>query len=180
MSDILDDTIEKAKKNLMAREKLSKEELEKRAKKIALAAIFYGDLKNSRENNIIFDIDRFLAFEGDTGPYLLYSYARASSILRRVKLKKAMKIIDLKKEEIKLLKKIDGFGKVIEKAYNQLAPNLIANYCYELAQTFNEFYHGCPVLGSAEEGFRLKLVDSFRVVMKNGLDLLGIGVLEEM
>ena len=107
MSDILDDTIEKAKKNLMAREKLSKEELEKRAKKIALAAIFYGDLKNSRENNIIFDIDRFLAFEGDTGPYLLYSYARASSILRRVKLKKAMKIIDLKKEEIKLLKKIE-------------------------------------------------------------------------
>ena len=180
MSDILDDTIERARKNLMAREKLTKEELEKRAKKIALAAIFYGDLKNSRENNIIFDIDRFLAFEGDTGPYLLYSYARASSILRRVKLKKAMKIIDLKKEEIKLLKKIDGFGKVIEKAYNQLAPNLIANYCYELAQTFNEFYHGCPVLGSAEEGFRLKLVDSFRVVMKNGLDLLGIGVLEEM
>ena len=95
-------------------------------------------------------------------------------------LNKGAKIIDLKKEEIKLLKKIDIFGDVVERAYDQLAPNLIANYCYELAQTFNEFYHGCPVLGSAEEGFRLKLIDAFRVVMKKGLGLLGIDVLEEM
>jgi len=180
MQEILDEVIEKATKNLSDREKLSKKELEIRARKIALAAIFYGDLKNSRENNMIFDVDKFLSFEGDTGPYLLYSYARASSIVRKVKSKKAVKILDLKDAEIKLLKKIDSFEDIIVKAYEHLAPNLIANYAFELSQTFNEFYHSCPVMGSAEEGFRLKLVDAFRITLKKALDLLGIEVLEEM
>jgi arginyl-tRNA synthetase len=61
-----------------------------------------------------------------------------------------------------------------------LAPNLIANYCFELAKDFNEFYHACPVLGNDKEGFRLAIVGAFRDVMKKGLDLLGIDVLEEM
>jgi len=180
MKDVLNEVVEKAKKNLLAREKLAKGELEERAKKIALAAIFYGDLKNSRENNVVFDVDRFLSFEGDTGPYLLYSYARASSIVRRVKSKKAVKILDLKDAEVRLLKKIDLFGAVVSRAYDSLAPNLVANYCYELASLFNEFYHSCPVLGSDEEGFRLKLVDAFRITLKNALGLLGIETVEEM
>ncbi|MCK5321571.1 arginine--tRNA ligase [Candidatus Pacearchaeota archaeon] len=180
MEEILNEVIEKAKKNLSEREDLSKKELVKRAKKIALAAIYYGDLKNSRENNMIFDVDKFLSFEGDTGPYLLYSYARASSIIRKVKSKKTVKIVDLKNTEIKLLKKVNSFEEVITNAYKQLAPNLIANYSFELSQIFNEFYHDCPVLGSIEEGFRLKLVDAFRTTLKKSLDLLGIDVLEEM
>ncbi len=180
MEEILNEVIEKAKKNLSEREDLSKKELVKRAKKIALAAIYYGDLKNSRENNMIFDVDKFLSFEGDTGPYLLYSYARASSIIRKVKSKKTVKIVDLKNTEIKLLKKVNSFEEVITNAYKQLAPNLIANYSFELSQIFNEFYHDCPVLGSIEEGFRLKLVDAFRTTLKKSLELLGIDVLEEM
>ena len=180
MRDILNKVVEKAKVNLRERESLPVKVLDERAKKIALAAIFYGDLKNFRGNNMIFDIDKFLASEGDTGPYLLYSYARASSISRKVKRRKIMKIIDLKNSEIKLLKKIDGFEEVVKKAYEHLAPNLIANYCFELAQMFNEFYHSCPVLGSDEEGFRLKLVDTFRITLKKGLELLGIESVEEM
>lgn len=180
MKDILDDVVERAKKNLSEREKLDKKELNVRARKIALAAIFYGDLKNSRENNIVFDVDRFLASEGDTGPYLLYSYARASSIIRKVKSKAKVEIGELEDSEIRLLKKIDGLGNVVRKAYENLAPNSIANYCFELAQIFNEFYHSCPVLGSEAEGFRLKLVDAFRVVLGKGLGLLGIEVVEEM
>ena len=82
--------------------------------------------------------------------------------------------------EVRLLKKIDGFEDVVGKAYVGLAPNLVANYCFELASLFNEFYHACPVLGGEEEGFRLKLVEAFRVVMGKGLDLLGIDKLEEM
>ena len=180
MSDILDEVIDKAKKNLLARDNVPKKELEERARKIALAAIFYGDLKNNRENNMIFDVDKFLSFEGDTGPYLLYSYARASSIIRKVKSKAVVKILDLKEQEIKLLKKIDSFEEIVEKAYENLAPNLIANYSFELAQMFNEFYHACPVLGSDEEGFRLKLVDAFRITLKKALGLLGIETIEEM
>ena len=180
MQDILDETIEIAKKNLLEREKLSKKELEQRALKIAVAAILYNDLKNSLENNIVFDINRFLEFEGNTGPYLLYSYARASSIIRKIKKKKPLKILDLKKQEIALLKKINNFGEVVEIAYKNLAPNVIANYCYELAKLFNEFYHECPVMGSVEEGFRVRLVEAFRITLKKALDLLGIDVLERM
>jgi len=137
-------------------------------------------LKQSPKKTIIFDPRADVAFEGDTGPYLLYSYARASSIIRKVKSKAKVKILDLKEQEIKLLKKIDFFPQIVEKAYGNLAPNLIANYVFELAQIFNEFYHSCPVMGSESEGFRLKLVDAFRITLKKGLDLLGIETIEEM
>ncbi len=180
MKDILDEVIKKAKKNLLKREKLNDKVLNERARKIALSAIFYGDLKNSRENNMVFDVDKFLSFEGDSGPYLLYSYARASSIVKKVKSNKTVKIIGLKNSEIRLLKKIDSFEDVVAKAYKTLSPNLIANYSFELAQMFNEFYHSCPVLGSDEEGFRLKLVDAFRITFGKSLELLGIEVVEEM
>ncbi|MFH0711913.1 MAG: arginine--tRNA ligase [archaeon] len=182
MKDIFNEVVEKAKKSLLERGKLSSRELGLRARKIALAAIFYGDLKNSRENNMVFDADKFLSFEGDTGPYLLYSYARASSILKNrrgfgFRVSGFSKLEDV---EVKLLKKIDFFGEVVERAYENLAPNLVANYCFELATLFNEFYHSCPVIDSREEGFRLAIVSKFKEVLGKGLGLLGIETLEEM
>ncbi|MCK5449497.1 arginine--tRNA ligase [Candidatus Pacearchaeota archaeon] len=180
--DLITETQEIAKKGIESRatEKLNKKELEDRSLKIALSAIKYSLLKVDIRRGIIFNPNEALAFEGDTGPYLLYSYARASSILKKVKNKKTIKILDLKDTEIKLLKKINSFEDTITKAYENLAPNLIANYAFELSQIFNEFYHDCPVLGSIEEGFRLKLVNAFRITLKKSLDLLGIDVLEEM
>ena len=180
--DLIDETASIAKKGIVDRSvnKVGKKDLEDRSLKIALAAIRYALLKVDIYKKIVFNPKESLSFEGDTGPYLLYSYARASSINRKVKSKKPMKIIDLKNSEIALLKKIDGFEDVVKKAYENLAPNLVANYCFELAQMFNEFYHSCPVLGSDEEGFRLKLVDAFRVTLKKGLTLLGIETIEEM
>jgi arginyl-tRNA synthetase len=180
MKNILEEVINKAEKNLSEKTNLQSKELKRRAVKVAIAAILYGDLKNSPNNNIIFDADKFLNFEGDTGPYLLYSYARANSIIKKVKQRKGIKIIDLKNSEIVLVKKINEFPDIVKKSYEQLAPSIIANYSFELAQIFNEFYHACPVLGSDEEGLRLKLVDGFRIVLKKSLDLLGIEVLEEM
>ncbi len=196
MKDVLDEVVEKAKLRLTfsggrlqvvgGRRRGAKEEEKEsnlKARKIALAAIFYGDLKNFRESNVVFDIDRFLSFEGDTGPYLLYSYARASSILGKVKSKKReLEVGSWKLEvpEIRLLKKIDSFGEIVVKAYENLVPNLVANYCFELATLFNEFYHSCPVIGSEEESFRLALVKKFGEVLKSGLELLGIETLEEM
>jgi len=156
--------------------------LQRRANKVAIAAIFYGDLKNNRINNMIFDIDRFVSFEGDTGPYLLYSYARASSILEKAKKQKLKKseFEDFEESESRLLKKISDFKDIVLKAYSTLSPSVIANYSYELSQIFNEFYSECPVIGSEKEEFRLKLVDAFRQVLKNSLYLIGIDVLERM
>ena len=159
---------------------LRKEEMNRRSLKIALAAIKYTLLKVDIKKRIIFNPKEALAFEGDTGPYILYSYARANSIIRKVKSKKPVKIIDLKDKEIALLKKIDGLNDLIKSAYKNLAPSLVANYAYELSQLFNEFYHDCPVMGSVEEGFRLKLVGAFRIALGKALDLLGIEALEEM
>lgn len=182
MKEVINETYEIAKKNLISRgAKLSDLDLEHRARAIALAAIIYGDLKNFRENDVVFDLDKFLEFEGNTGPYLLYSYARASSILRKVKNKKTkMELFDLSKEENALLTKIGNYPQIVQKAYEELAPNLIANYSYELAQMFNEFYHAHVVLGSKEEAFRLKLIEAFRNVLKSSLNLLGIEPLDEM
>lgn len=182
MKEVIRETFELAKEGLRKRtNELSDKELEKRARSVALAAIIYGDLKNNRESDSVFDIERFLEFEGNTGPYLLYSYARASSIIRKVKKSKAkLEIFDLSKEEGALLTKIESFPVIVKKAYEELAPNLIANYAFELCQMFNEFYHAHQVLGSKEEGFRLKLIEAFRNVLKKSLNLLGIEELEEM
>jgi len=179
--DLIEQVKKQAKKSLIEKSsKMNKKELERRALIIAMAALKYHLLKIDMKKNTVFDTKEALRFEGDTGPYLLYTYARASSILRKVKSTKPVKIIDLKEKEIALLKKIDSFNEVILRAYGELAPNLIANYSYELSKLFNEFYHDCPVLGSIEEGFRLKLVEAFRIVSKKALDLLGIDALEEM
>ncbi len=182
MKEVIHETYEIAKKKLLEHgESLSELDLDHRARAIALAAIIYGDLKNFRENDMVFDLDKFLEFEGNTGPYLLYSYARASSILRKVKSKKMkVEIFDLSKQETALLTKLQNFPDVVSQAYNQLAPNLIANYAFELSQIFNEFYHEHAVLGSKEEAFRLELIKAFRNVLKSALNLLGITELEEM
>jgi arginyl-tRNA synthetase len=181
MKNIIDETASLAKKEIKKRfPKISKKELEKRALKIAIAAIFYGDLKNNRSNNMIFDIKRFVSFEGDTGPYIQYSYARASSILKKITNKNKFKIFELKPKEINLVKKLSQFPEVVLNSYKNLNPAIIANYCYQLAQIFNEFYHTCPVIGSEQESFRLALVESFRQVLRNSLKLLGIETIEEM
>lgn len=181
LKDILDETSSLAKKEILKRSgKISKEELEKKSLKIAIAAIFYGDLKNNRTNNIAFDIKKFISFEGDTGPYILYSYARAGSILEKAPEQKKFEVHELEEKELDLVKKLSQFPEVVVSAYRSLSPSLIANYSYQLAQTFNEFYHACKVIGSEQEAFRLALVEAFRQVLKNSLKLLGIETVEEM
>ena len=182
--DLIDKTEKIAKEGIINRATGEVGDLDERVRRIALAAIKYSLLKVDVHRSIVFDVLKALSFEGDTGPYLLYSYARASSILRKVE-GRCQKSdvgcqVELGDSEIKLLKKIDSFEDVVVRAYEGLAPNLVANYCFELAKDFNEFYHACPVLGDENEGFRLALVGAFRVVMGKGLDLLGIGTLEEM
>ncbi len=177
--DLIEDTKKLALEGLKQRD-ASGDDLKERALKISLAAIKYHLLKVDYRKKIVFNPKEALAFEGDTGPYLLYSYARASSIIRKVKQNKEVTYSTFQPIEILLLKKIGNFEEVVKKAYLNSAPNLIANYSYSLAKLFNEFYHSCPVVSSDNEGFRLKLVDKFRDTLKVSLNLLGIEVLEEM
>lgn len=181
MEDILEETISLAKSEINKRETLPEKALLERAKAIARAAIIYGDLKNYRSQDVIFDVSRFLEFEGNTGPYLLYSYARSKSILAKAKYKsKKVKANNISDNEKHLITELSAFPGVVQKSFDELAPNLIANYAYQLSQKFNEFYHSNKVIGSEEEQFRLSLVSAFSIVLKNALSLLGIETLEKM
>ena len=111
----------------------------------------------------------------------MYSYARALSILLKSKNKiKNFEIKKIEESELKLVKKLSQFPETVINAYNDLNPSLIANYSYELAQIFNEFYHSSKVIGSKKESYRLAVVKSFRYVLKNSLNLLGIEILDRM
>ena len=181
IKDILEETVSLAKEEIKKRlPSIPKIKLEKRALQIAIAAIFYGDLKNNSSKDIIFDIKKFILFEGDTGPYIQYSYARASSIIKKTKNQDKFKVYSLEPKELELVKKLSQFPGVIMTSYKNLAPSVLANYSYQLAKIFNEFYHVCPVIGSKQEAFRLALVQAFRQILKNSLQLLGIDVIEEM
>jgi arginyl-tRNA synthetase len=180
--DLIEETRVLAEEGIKSRlsGKMDGDEIYSRSMKIALAAIKYTLLKVDIHRGIVFNPESSLSFEGDTGPYLLYSYARANSILGKVDRDSVVNIFDMKSEESRLLKKVNSFEEVLEKSYRQMAPNLIANYCFELSQIFNEFYHACPVVGSKEEGFRIKLVNAFKITLGKALELLGIETLEEM
>jgi len=169
------------KKNLDSRAKLSKKELESRSLIIALSAIKYLLLKVDSKKNMLFNPKESINFEGDTGPYLLYSYARANSILKKANSKtKSFLVTELEPVEIELVKKLSQFPEVVFSSYKNYNPSLIANYSYELSKIFNEFYHACPVIHSLQKNFRLKLIESFKIVLKNSLNLFGIETLEEM
>lgn len=161
---------------------LSEEELENRSLKIALAAIKYTLLKTNIFKSMVFNPKESISFEGDTGPYLLYSYARASSILEKIDSnsknnKKVQKINDY---EYELIKKISNFTNILKNAADEFNPSIIARYCHDLSQTFNEFYHACPVLKSDNAGIRIKLVKAFLITLEKSLALLGIDVLKKM
>ena len=163
---------------------LGKKETNKRAHAIAMAALRYYFLKVERTRDVTFKPEESLAFEGDTGPYLLYTYARARSILRKAKETKKkthrLNTLQMTDKEKQLILHLSKFPETVHAAHASLAPNLIANYAFQLAQLFNEFYHTHPVIGSPEERFRLLLVDASSQVLKNALALLNISVLEKM
>lgn len=169
-----------------AREELKKrhdEADEESAKVIAYGAVKYGILRVSPEKNVTFDWEHALSFEGETAPYIQYAYARISSILKKDKInpKADLKLL-IEKEEDELIKALSNFPEVILKATSELHPHLIANYVYSLAQKFNEYYHKHNILKSDKKikDARLLLISAIGQVLKNGLDLLGISVLEKM
>ncbi|MBD3164703.1 arginine--tRNA ligase [Candidatus Woesearchaeota archaeon] len=180
-SDFRKELVDFAKKEIKKRHrKLSEKELEKRALAIAIASMKYSMLKQNPNKEIIFNKEESVNFEGNTGPYLQYSYARASSIIRKGDKAGRLAIPELHEKEILLLKRIAELPSMVGKAASSLNPGIIANYSYKLAQDFNEFYTACKVIGSEEEAFRIRLVQAFRQALKNSLDLLGIDALERM
>lgn len=155
------------------------------AKKVGIGAIVFTYLKNSRERDIVFDWKEMLSFEGETGPYVQYTYARANSILT-----KAGEIggeADFSKlnaaEEFELAKTLEGFQKAIFLAIDKLEPSVVTRYVIEVAKAFNKFYNSHQVLNLEDEGLkvaRLQLISATCQVIKNALNLIGLDVVEKM
>ncbi|MFZ2664185.1 MAG: arginine--tRNA ligase [Patescibacteria group bacterium] len=164
--------------------------LKETSKKVALAAYRYGMLKVDSKQDIVFDYSKVTKFEGNTGPYLMYSYARAKSLLEKAGIGDEEMDFNLKlfgdtelvEKETSILRSIYQFPEVVLESADNFMPHVIANYLYDLAQRFNSFYADTPVLNAKEETkeFRLALVKGFSQVIKNGLSLLGIDVVEKM
>ncbi|MDD4995252.1 MAG: arginine--tRNA ligase [Patescibacteria group bacterium] len=164
--------------------KWSKKKISNAARAIALAAIKFEMLKTSREKEIVIDPASALAFEGFTGPYLLYSVARINSIFAKSgKSKKIpwnkLKIALLEKE---LLLKVMDFPRVIDEAARSAEPAHLVQYLFDLSQKFAEFYHQINILKAAEpeRSWRLALSGAVKRVMENGLEILNIETLDQM
>ncbi len=182
LEDFMKEALKKASEELKQRYK--KIDI-KAAKTIGYGALKYAILRVSPEKNVIFNWKQALNFEGETAPYIQYAYARISSIIKKYKktLPKTANFSLLnKKEEIELVKKLSMFPNIVEKVSVELRPNIVANYAYELAKQFNEFYHIHNILKEKEDikKARLLLINCVRQTIKNSLSLLGIEVLERM
>lgn len=164
----------------IADRELVTEEKNRIANDVAVGAIKYSILRQAIGGDIIFDFEKSISFEGDSGPYLQYSYARAQSVLRKAKINQSREAI-IPKEAGNLERMLIRFPEIVERAQKELSPHHVATYLIEIAGTFNAFYANNQIINSGEaEGYRLLLVEAFANVMKNGLYLLGIKAPEVM
>ena len=190
ISGINEEMLAKIQENQKTKENLgiSTEEAENTAKMVALAAIKYGDLSNQASKDYIFDIDRFTSFEGNTGPYILYTIVRIKSILNKYKESgKSMddiKILSATSESEKaLMLEAAKFGSVMENVYEELAPHKICAYIYDLANAFNRFYHETKILAEEDEQKQksyIALLTLTRDILTTCIDLLGFEAPERM
>ena len=158
--------------------------VEETTAKIALAALKYGDLSNQPTKDYVFDMDRFAAFEGNTGPYILYTIVRIKSILSRYGAWENLPIQAPTNPYAKdLMLAITKFGPALENALHSSAPNLICAYIYELAGCVNKFYHETPILKEEDETVKaghIALIGLAKNVLETSIGLLGFSAPEKM
>ncbi|MBQ8625566.1 MAG: arginine--tRNA ligase [Agathobacter sp.] len=192
IDEIYEEMLKKILENQKTKDNLdiSMEEAQATAKTIALAAIKYGDLSNQASKDYIFDIDRFTSFEGNTGPYILYTIVRIKSILGKYEATgKSLAACHCVMEaahnehEKDLMLSLSRFNAVVENAYEETAPHKICAYIYELANAFNGFYHGTKILSEADENVQksyIGLLNLTKSVLETCIEMLGFEAPERM
>jgi arginyl-tRNA synthetase len=195
LRDLLDEAVQRARKIIEEKNPdLSETEKIDIAQKIGIGAVKYYDLSQYRMTDYVFSWDRMLSLQGNTAPYLQNAYVRIRSIFRKAGAPAgqidppkdgfavANKLILTEASEINLAKRLAQFAEVVPQVLNDFRPNILANYLFELANSFHAFYEACPVLKSQElvRGSRLTLSELTARVLQRGLDLLGIKVPEKM
>jgi arginyl-tRNA synthetase len=188
LHDLITQATDKARERLTEADLgagLPEAEFEGIAHKVAVAALKFADLSNSRTTSYVFDLDRFTSFEGKTGPYLLYQAVRIKSLLRKAEAEGAaagaIAVEDAAERDLALT--LDAFDAATADAYDKRAPHLVAEHAYRLAQSFSKFYAACPVLAAAtadQRASRLALSGAALHQLETALGLLGIETPERM
>ncbi len=188
LENLIDDTKAEMFEKIKEGRPVSEEEARQIADVVALSALKYGDLSNQASKDYVFDIDRFTSFEGDTGPYILYTIVRIKSILAKYRenggdIDKCM--IGAAKNEFEkaLQMEIAQFGQVMDSAVTELAPHKICSYIYDVANAFNKFYHETQILAESDEirkGNLIALLVLTRDILETCIDLLGFEAPERM
>ena len=175
-------------RKIMENHEADPEEARETAKLVALSAIKYGDLSNQASKDYIFDVDKFTSFEGDTGPYILYTIVRIKSILAKYQaaggsLEGAKIGLAASDSEKNLMLELTRFSDAIYQAYEEIAPHKICSYIYDLANDFNRFYHETKILSEGNEEQKaswIALLELTRRVLETSIDLLGFSAPERM
>jgi len=188
LADLLVEAVQRAEQ--LVRQKnnnLDEQEIKTIARKVGIGAVKYADLSKTRTNDYIFDWDAMLSFEGNTAPYLQYAYTRICSIFRKADIameKFSANVTILEPQEKQLALKILQFNEVVEQVAIDCYPHSLCNYLYELSSLFMSFYEHCPILKSdvtvETAQSRLQLCTYSAAILQQGLDLLGIEVMEKM
>lgn len=180
--------VEKQVEDKMADRDMEEDVRHAAAQKIGLAAIKYGDLSNQASKDYIFDIDRFTSFEGNTGPYILYTIVRIKSILNKyhgLGKDESGAVIGAahSKSEKDLMLELSKFNAVMESAFEETAPHKICSYIYDLANAFNSFYHGTKIMSEENETVQksyIRLLELTKSVLETCIDVLGFSAPERM
>ena len=188
LHDLITQALEKARERLTEAQlgaDLTPEAFEAIAHQVAVAALKFAELSNSRTTSYVFDLDRFMSFEGRTGPYLLYQAVRIKSLLRKASEQGLSPgpIVVAEAAERDLALTLDAFDAAVADAYDKRSPHLIAEHAYRLAQSFSKFYAACPILvapDAAVKASRLALAAAALHQLETALDLLGITVPDRM
>jgi arginyl-tRNA synthetase len=188
LGDVLDEAEERALKTVTEKNPdLPETQRREIARVVGIGAVKYADLLPNRQSDYIFNWDKMLSLQGNTAPYLQYAYARIRSIFRKAGEGFQLSSLDSKivlnaPEELALAKHLLNFGLTLEAVAEDYRPNFLCNYLYDLAGHFARFYEACPVLKSEgmERATRLILCEVTSRVLRQGLDTLGIEVLEQM
>ena len=188
LETLVNEVDEKMYEKIIENHTMSEEEARNTAKIVALSAIKYGDLSNQASKDYVFDVDRFTSFEGNTGPYILYTIVRIKSILKKYaasgKSAEGAEILPAETASQKdLMLSLSQFNAAIRGAYEETAPHKVCAYIYELANAFNRFYHENNIMGEADEkkqaGF-VRLLELTRDILEQCIDLLGFEAPERM
>lgn len=184
LEDVLNKAIDKTKEIIKDRED-TVDDVEETARVVGIGAVKFQELYNNRIKDYVFDWDEVLNFDGETGPYVQYTYARAKSVLRKAGLKEVGKL-DIEKitsdDEFSLAKKLAGFEDVVIKAKEKYEPSLITRHLTDIASSFNKFYNSSKIMVDDEKlkEERLALTYATSIVIKSGLAILGIKTVEKM